>query len=411
MLHNTFFKTVNFARFKRLKVFNAFLIHFAAKPLQTLKNKYRGGHIDFHALESPTIDITGGDVMQKTVFIIDDSTTNLAVAEKALENQYLVITLTSASKMFAILGKMKPDLILLDIDMPEMNGFEAMKRLKASDLYAEIPVIFLTGLTDAENEALGIELGAVDFIIKPFSVPVLLNRIRNHLHIDELIHERTEQLHERTEQLVRLQNGIVFTLADVVENRDKNTGGHVDRTTIYINILLEAMIERGLYGDEIRAWDLDSAVSSARLHDLGKIAIPDSILNKPDKLSPEEFSIIKTHAIAGERIIDNMAARTGEMEFLHNAKLFAAYHHEKWNGDGYPYGLYEERIPLHGRIMAIVDVYDALTSERPYKKAFTVEETTRIIEESAGTHFDPRIAAVFCEIKGKMELAKARYMV
>ena len=344
--------------------------------------------------------------MQKTIFIVDDSITNLATAEKVLESQYLVITLSSAAKMFAILGKMTPDIILLDIDMPVMNGFETMKRLKSGGLYTEIPVIFLTGLTDADTEAHGIALGAVDFIFKPFSGPVLLNRIRNHLDIDELIRARTTLLHERTAQLIQLQNGIVFTLADVVENRDKNTGGHIERTTIYIRILLDALIEYGLYIDEINTWDLDAAVSSARLHDLGKIAIPDSILNKPDKLTSEEFSIIKTHSAVGERIIDHMIARTGKIEFLYNAKLFAAYHHEKWNGDGYPYGLQGKKIPLHGRIMSIVDVYDALTSERPYKKAFTSAEAIRVIEENAGTHFDPNIVTVFCKIQEKMELTR-----
>ena len=346
--------------------------------------------------------------MQKTIFIVDDSTTNLAMAEKTLENQYLVITLSSAAKMFTILGRMVPDLILLDIDMPEMNGFEAMKRLKANSSYAEIPVIFLTGLTDADTEAHGIELGAVDFIAKPFSAPVLLNRIKNHLHIDELVRECTVQLHERSAQLVRLQNGIISTLTDVVENRDKNTGGHIDRTTIYLKILIDAMIERGLYVEEMRTWDLDSAISSARLHDLGKIAIPDSILNKPDKLTPEEFLVIKTHSMAGERIIDHMIERTGEVEFLHSAKLFAAYHHEKWNGDGYPYGLKETEIPLHGRIMAIVDVYDAITSERPYKKALASGDAIRIIKDDAGSHFDPQVAAVICEMRNKMEIANAK---
>ena len=346
--------------------------------------------------------------MPKTVFIIDDSTTNLATAEKALENQYLVITMSSAAKMFAMLGKVKPDLILLDIDMPEESGFEAMKRLKTGGLFAGIPVIFLTGLTDAGTEAQGIALGAVDFIVKPFSEPVLLNRIRNHLNIDELIQERTAQLNKRTEQLEKLQNSIIITLADVVENRDKNTGGHVDRTAVFMRVLLDAMIENELYIEEIRTWDLETAVSSARLHDLGKIAIPDSILNKPAPLTPEEFSIIKTHTIAGERIIDHMAARAGEIEFLSNAKQFIAFHHEKWNGDGYPYGLQASKIPLQGRIMAIVDVYDALTSERPYKKAMTCEEATQIIENSSGNHFDPLIAAVFCGIKGKIELAKTR---
>ena len=154
--------------------------------------------------------------MQKTIFVVDDSGTNLSMAEEALEKQYAVITLSSALKMFAILDKVTPDLILLDIEMPQMDGFEAMKRLKGHDLHAEIPVIFLTAMSDPSNEAHGIELGAVDFIAKPFSEPVLLNRIKYHLHVDELIRERTEQLRERTDQLMRLQSSIVFTLADIV---------------------------------------------------------------------------------------------------------------------------------------------------------------------------------------------------
>ena len=345
--------------------------------------------------------------MQKTIFVVDDSATNLASAEKALDPHYLVITLSSAAKMFAALGKIVPDLVLLDVSMPDIDGFEAIKRLKASDLYSEIPVIFLTAMSDSDAEARGIELGAVDFIVKPFSVPVLLNRIKNHLHIDELISERTSELSERTSQLMRLQSSVVYTLADVVENRDKNTGGHVARTTVCTSILLDAMTESGLYIGEIREWDYDSTISSARLHDLGKIAIPDSVLNKPDKLTAEEFSIIKTHSAAGERIIDHMIERTGEMAFLHNAKLFAAFHHEKWDGTGYPYGLPAEKIPLQGRIMAIVDVYDALTSDRPYKKAYPIDQAIEIIEDGAGTHFDPDIAKVFCASKGQLDLAKS----
>ena len=348
--------------------------------------------------------------MQKTIFVVDDSATNLAVADEALEKSYLVITLSSAEKMFAALEKITPDLILLDIEMPEMDGFEALRRLKSSEVYSNIPVIFLTGLSETENEAYGIELGAVDFIAKPFSVPVLLNRIKYHLDIDQLIRDRTAQLIERTAQLMLLQNSIVFTLADVVENRDSNTGGHIDRTTVYSQILISAMLKHGLYAAEIQGWDLESVISSARLHDLGKIAIPDSILNKPDKLTPEEFSVIMTHCIAGELIIDHMISRTGATDFLYHARLFAAYHHEKWNGAGYPYGLKETDIPLHGRIMAVVDVYDALTSQRPYKKAFPCEEAVNIILKDAGTHFDPGIAEIFCETKDKLELAKIRLL-
>jgi len=270
-----------------------------------------------------------------------------------------------------------------------------MQILKDDQRYADIPVIFLTGLADPVSEAHGIEMGAVDFVMKPFSEPVLLNRIKNHLHIDELIKERTEQL-------VRLQNGIVFTLADVVENRDANTGGHIDRTAVYVKILIEAMLTRGLYKDEMQDWNLESVISSARLHDLGKISIPDSILNKPGKLTGDEFDVIKSHCAAGERIIDTMIRRTGDAEFLQNARLFTAYHHEKWDGSGYPHRLQGDEIPLHGRIMAFVDVYDALTSERPYKKAFKHEEAVGIIMGDAGKHFDPHIAEIFNEVSEQM---------
>jgi len=349
--------------------------------------------------------------MQKTIFVVDDSSTNLAMAEEALEKYYTVITFSSAAKMFTVLEKIKPDLILLDIDMPELNGFEAIKLLQSGSETSDIPVIFLTGLAENEIEAEGIELGAVDFIVKPFSTPVLLNRLRNHLHIDELIRERTKELRERTSQLERLQNSIVFTLADLVENRDANTGGHIDRTTTYVRILIDALMESGVYLDEIKRWNLDSVISSARLHDLGKILVPDNILNKPGKLTPQEFSIIKTHSLGGDKLIEHMIERTGGADFLSSARLFATYHHEKWNGRGYPYGLKENEIPLHGRIMAIVDAYDALTSERPYKKASSSEEAIEIIRKDAGKHFDPRITEVFCALKDKLEMASSSAVI
>jgi len=339
--------------------------------------------------------------MQKTVLVVDDSPTNLSKAEASLEKRYSVITLSSAAKMFSILEKkVRPDLILLDIEMPELTGFEAMKMLKSNAAYAEIPVIFLTGLSDAVNEAYGIELGAVDFITKPFSEPVLLNRVKNHMDIGLLIHERTEQL-------VRLQNGIVYILADIVESRDKNTGGHIERTTKYIKILMDAMISSGLYANEMLGWDMDSIVSSARLHDLGKITISDTILNKRGSLSRDEFSLIKTHSLAGAKMIDGILDRTGEAEFLHSAKHFASYHHEWWDGSGYPHGLSARDIPLEGRIMAIVDVYDALTSERPYKKAFPNESAIRILREAAGKQFDPDIADVFCGANDQIKAVRA----
>ena len=330
--------------------------------------------------------------MSKTIFIVDDNAVNLSVAKDALKEQYRVRTLPSAAKMFEIMEKVTPDLILLDIKMPDMDGFEALAVLKGNKSTAEIPVIFLTSLTDANVEARGFQMGVVDFIHKPFSAPVLQNRIKTHLDIDKIIQERTSSLKS-------LKNALVYTLADMVENRDKGTGGHIERTTLYIKALLEEMVTKKVYLEKLKEMDIDMFVSSARLHDLGKVAITDVVLNKPGKLTDEEFAIMKEHCKVGEDIIDNIMLRTEDVEFLYNAKLIAGSHHERWDGKGYPRGLAGEDIPLQGRIVAVVDVYDALVSERPYKKAFTPDQAADIIMEGAGSHFDPKIAEVFFNAK------------
>jgi putative two-component system response regulator len=338
----------------------------------------------------------------KTIFVVDDSDTNLSMAEAVLEDYYRVMTMPSSDKMFKLLEKVTPDLILLDIEMPDMDGFETLRKLKSCEQYSDIPIMFLTGRDDTAVEAKGLEMGAVDFVTKPFSAPVLLNRIKTHLSIDEIIRERTSLLR-------RLQNSIISVLADMVENRDKGTGGHIERTSKYIRILLDEMKKEGIYEQEISDWDDDKVVSSARMHDLGKISITDLIVNKPGKLTEDEFEMMKTHAMEGERIIDEIIARTGEGEFLRNAKLFAGYHHERWDGNGYPRGLKGEAIPLQGRIMAVVDVYDALVSERPYKKAFPEEDAVRIIMENSGTHYDPKIAEAFFNVKEKFKEVRENF--
>lgn len=330
--------------------------------------------------------------MQKTIFVVDDNDTYLSMAKEALKDHYRVMTVPSAAKMFALIEKIMPDMILLDIEMPEMDGFQALQLLKENRKLADIPVIFLTSMTDAASEVHGFQLGVVDFITKPFSEPVLLNRIKTHLNIDELIRERTQQLQH-------LQNGIVFVLADMVENRDKETGGHIERTTTYLKLLTDTMLSTGAYYQELSTMDLDSLVSSARLHDVGKICISDTILNKPGKLTEEEFEIMKTHAAEGERIIDQIVSRTDDVEFLRNAKLIAGYHHERWDGKGYPHGSKGTHIPLQGRIMAVVDVYDALTSVRPYKDPFSHKDAVQIIMDNAGTQFDPLITEAFYQAR------------
>ena len=333
----------------------------------------------------------------KTIFIVDDNETNLLMAKSALDGIYRAFALPSAEKMFKLAENITPDLILLDIDMPEMDGFEAMRILKEDEHLQTIPVIFLTLKDDPETEIHGFELGAIDFITKPFIPEVLINRIKTYLHMDEIIKKRTAKV-------MQLRDGIVSVLANIVESRDTITGGHIQRTSAYLEILLDAMMKQGVYNIEVKNWNLHTAISSARLHDVGKIKVSDLILNKPGKLTSEEFEMMQSHCTEGEEIIAEIVTQTGEGPFLHHAKLFAGYHHEKWNGLGYPYGLKGEEIPLQGRIMAIADVYDALVSERPYKKAFSHEQAVDIIKNDSGTHFDPHIVEVFLSVADEFEM-------
>ena len=327
----------------------------------------------------------------KTIFIVDDNDTNLMAAKTALDGTYKTFALPSAVKMFKLLEKITPDLILLDVDMPEMDGFQAMAILKSDEKLKSIPVIFLTAKNDAESEIRGFEMGALDFINKPFSAPVLIRRIETHIETDKLIKE--SQLAVRD-----IHNATISVIADVVESRDKETGGHIERTQKYLEILVNALIRAGIYEDEISNWDKSHLLPSAQLHDVGKINVSDLVLNKPGKLTDEEFDLIKQHCTDGERIIDEIIGRTKDDGFLRHAKKFAGYHHEKWNGAGYPRKLKEGDIPLEGRIMAIADVYDALVSERPYKKPFTHEQAVEVIKDGSGTHFDPKIVEVFLNI-------------
>jgi putative two-component system response regulator len=327
----------------------------------------------------------------KTIFVVDDNDTNLMAAKSALEGVYRTFTIPSAARLFKLMEKITPDLILLDVEMPEMNGFQALAELKSQPLLRDIPVIFLTAMQDAASEIKGFELGALDFIIKPFSPPVLLKRIEMHLETDKLIKESQHALRN-------IQNAMISVIAELVEDRDKVTGGHIERTQTYLELLVKEMIRTKTYIEEISHWNIDLLLPSAQLHDLGKIAISDLILNKPARLTEEEFRIIQTHAEEGERIIDEIISKTSDDGYLYHAKMFAGYHHEKWNGTGYPHKLSGLDIPLQGRMMAIADVYDALVSERPYKKPFTHEEAVEIIKKDSGIHFDPKLVEVFLNV-------------
>ncbi|MCL2574382.1 MAG: response regulator [Defluviitaleaceae bacterium] len=333
--------------------------------------------------------------MKKTIFVVDDSISNLTLASEALSPYYAVRTIPTGEKAIMLLEKTKPDLILLDIEMPDMNGFDVLKQLKSNKNYRDIPVIFLTAKTDFFTEIEALEMGVVDFIGKPFNPAVLLNRIKHHIDIAGLVNERTMQLNSA-------KKDIIFVLADVVENRDESTGDHLGRTSRLVKLLLEHMMVKNVYYDQISGWDFDLISECSLLHDVGKINIPDAILKKPGKFTPEERKIMQEHVTIGEKIIDKIIDRSGENVFLRNSKIFAISHHEKWDGSGYPYGLKGEQIPLQGRVMAIVDVFDALTSKRIYKDAFTSEQSLKIILEEKGKHFDPHIADLFLDIRKRI---------
>lgn len=342
------------------------------------------------------------DNNRETIILVDDNVTNLTVGINSLNDIYDVFTAPSGAKLFSILEKVLPDLILLDIEMPEMDGYEVIQILKSDNKTASIPVIFLTSKIDPVSEVKGLDLGAVDYITKPFSPQLLLKRVGLHLLIERqkkelLSYSRglEKEVGIKTKAVIELQSAILMTVAELVECRDSVTGGHIERTRMYLNLLIDLTVENGIYADVLRSWDLGLVVMSAQLHDVGKVAIRDDILLKPGKLTDEEFEEIKKHAEVGAEIIRRIEDNTSENTFLKHAEVFAESHHEKWDGTGYPYGIKGANIPLEGRLMAIVDVYDALTNDRPYKKAFPHDEAVNIIRDGQGRHFDPQLCETF----------------
>ncbi|MDR1978276.1 MAG: response regulator [Synergistaceae bacterium] len=345
---------------------------------------------------------------RQSIMLVDDNMANLAMGKNMLKTFYEVYPMPSAEKLFECLEKVVPNLILLDIEMPGVDGYEAIQHLKRTEAFADIPVIFLTAKNDEGSELKGLSLGAVDYVSKPFSAPLLLKRIETHLLLASQRKElKTDNdnlqaaVSRKSKQLIDLENAVLSSIAELVEFRDSVTGGHVSRTQKYLKLLIEKLMEKKIYSREISGWNIDFLLSSAQLHDVGKIAVSDVILNKPGKLTDEEFEKMKAHVIIGLKAIERIEKNTAEHEFLRHAKIIAGTHHEKWDGSGYPWGLSGKNIPLEGRLMAIADVYDALISQRPYKKPFTTTEAEKIIEAGRGSHFDPVLVDVFHMVSGR----------
>ena len=339
---------------------------------------------------------------RKTIMLIDDDNVFLEINSGILENKYIVYPVASGEQALKLLQKIAPDLILLDVEMPEMNGYEIIKRLKQDEKTKDIPVIFLTVHSDHGNELEGLSMGAVDYITKPFSPPLLFQRVENHLLLSSQKKELSRFnyslqiiVEEQAMEIKKFQNALLSAMAEVVEFRDDMSDGHVDRVSKYIKTMINIMMKHGIYKEEIDDWDKEIIILASQIHDVGKIYVKEAILNKPGKINNEEFNEIKKHAAYGLIILNKIRQITGPHLFLDYAETFAGSHHERWNGTGYPEGLSGSDIPLAGRIMAIADVYDALISIRPYKQPMSPAKAAEEIIKGSGIQFDPSLVEVF----------------
>ena len=312
--------------------------------------------------------------------------TSLNMDSRVNSTDYQVMAATNGRKALKIAqGNPKPDLILLDIMMPDMDGYEVCSRLKSDPRTLKVPVIFITAMGETENEKKGLDVGAEDYIHKPIEPSIVQARVRTHLELYDQNRHLNRMVHDRTAELYQARLEITQRLGRAAEFKDNETGLHVLRMSHYARLVAEAL--------DVGEEGADLIFHAAPMHDVGKIGIPDKILLKPGKLDPDEWEVMKTHAAIGGEILSG-----GTSKLMKISEIIAMTHHEKWDGSGYPEGLKGDDIPLEGRIVAVADVFDALTSERPYKKAWSVEKSLALIEEESGKHFDPQVAQAFTKI-------------
>lgn len=354
-----------------------------------------------------------------TVLVVDDTPANLSLMTGLLRDIYKVKAAIDGEKALRIAqSDAPPDLILLDIMMPGMDGYEVCRRLQANPVTRDIPIIFLTAKAGIEDEKMGLELGAVDYITKPISPPIVLARVRNHLALKasaDFLRNKADFLEaevvRRTAEVMAIQDVTIMAMASLAETRDSDTGNHIRRTQHYVKVLAQYLRKHPRFASVL---DDDRYIAllfkSAPLHDIGKVGIPDRILLKPGKLTFEEFEIMKTHTTLGRDAIQSAEEHLGmKVEFLNLAKEIAYGHQEKWDGSGYPQGAAGEAIPVGARLMAVADVYDALISRRVYKEGMPHDKAAAIIVQGRGQHFDPDIVDAFVAVQDQFQAIAQRF--
>lgn len=357
-------------------------------------------------------------LVKPTILVVDDTPDNLSLMRELLMDDYQVKLANGGERGLKLAAQEPhPDLILLDIMMPDLDGYEVCQRLKADPLTREIPVVFLTAKTAVEDEKRGLEIGAVDYITKPISPPIVLARVKIHLALKaqaDFLRDKSDfletEVSKRTREVMAIQDVTILAMASLAETRDSDTGNHIRRTQFYVKALAQHLAGQAKFSAQLTDSYIQMLFKSAPLHDIGKVGIPDRILLKPGRFEPAEFEIMKTHTTLGRDAIEHAEKQLGmHVEFLSMAKEIALSHQEKWDGSGYPQGLAGDAIPLSARLMAVADVYDALISRRVYKEGMPHEKAVAIIQEGRGSHFDPELVDAFVALQQEFRHIAAQF--
>jgi putative two-component system response regulator len=359
---------------------------------------------------------------KEKILLVDDETMYIDILVDLLKDEYSTVIAKSGSQALKRLSNSSlPDLILLDVVMPDLSGYEVCRQIKSNPTTTSIPIIFLTVKSEVSDEIRGFELGAVDYIAKPMSPPIVMARVKSHLALHQAKRELAnhneileQRVKERTQELIKTKDAAIdaaiYCMASLAETRDSETGKHILRTQNYIRLLAEHLKDHPKYSDYLQHNDtIEMLYKTSPLHDIGKVGVPDRILLKPGKLNSDEWLQMKKHAQYGHDALLRAELELGSTDFLQLAREIAYTHHEHWDGNGYPQGLKGNDIPISGRLMAIADVYDALISKRIYKEAYSHQRAVEIVAESSGSHLDPDMVEAFLQIENQVYQIAAKY--